>query len=50
MFREEFSLTGPHVVPAKEGKALKCSKTTQSAEGHFGMTPEMELFGGFAGV
>ena len=50
IFREEFSLTGPHVVPAKEGKALKCSKTSQSAEGHFGMTPEMELFGGFAGV
>lgn len=50
IFQEEFSLTGPHVVPAKEGKALKCSKTSQSAEGHFGMTPEMELFGGFAGV
>lgn len=50
IFQEEFSLTGPHVVPAKEGKPLKCSKTSQSAEGHFGLSPELELFGGFAGV
>ena len=49
-FREEFSLTGPHVIPAEEGKALKCCKPTAAAEDHFGLSPELELFGGFAGV
>ena len=49
MFREEFSVTGPHVVPALPGKALKCSKRTLAADPE-GMSPELELFGGFSGA
>ena len=49
MFQEEFSITGPHVVPALPSKALKCSKTTLQADPD-GLSPELELFGGFSGV
>ena len=47
MFKTEYSLTGPHVVPAREGESLRVSKTSRSASA-FNL-PEMDLMAAFDG-
>jgi hypothetical protein len=47
MFKTEYSLTGPHVVPALEGESLRVSKTSRSASA-FNL-PEMDLMAAFDG-
>lgn len=48
LFRTEFGLTGPHVVPAKAGESLRVSKSSRSVCEF--SSPELDLIGGFAGV
>ena len=47
-FREEFSLTGPHVTAAGPSEHLTVSKASAAASAE--MSPELELLGGYAGV
>lgn len=48
MFKIEFGLAGPHVIPAKAGESLRVSKSSRSAS-EFN-SPELDLLGEFAGV
>ena len=47
-FREEFSLTGPHVTPAPPCGHLKVTKAGVAVPAN--ASPEMELLGGFEGI
>tara|TARA_B110001452_G_scaffold254226_1_gene245618 strand:- start:693 stop:1958 length:1266 start_codon:yes stop_codon:yes gene_type:complete len=48
LFKTEFGLTGPHVMPAKAGESLRVSKSSKSVS-EFN-SPELDLLGEFAGV
>jgi len=48
MFKTEFGLTGPHVMPAKAGESLRVSKSSRSVSEF--SSPELDLLGEFAGV
>jgi len=48
MFKIEFGLAGPHVIPAKAGESLRVSKSSRSASAF--NSPELDLLGEFAGV
>ncbi len=48
MFKTEFGLTGPHVIPAKAGESLRVSKSSRSASAF--NAPELDLLGDFLGV
>jgi len=47
-FRQEFSVTGPHVTPAGPGEHLTAGKSGVAAAAD--TSPELELLGGFNGI